>query len=284
MSGVPPASSYPAAVCRAITERLDAYLSRELPEQTIRGIARHLETCPKCAAELETRSRIRAQLQAAVRDTPVPAILANKVRTALRTGPQPAPYRHPRTGLWAIAAAAVIILCVALIDQLRIASDPVTAILRKSSGRLAAVLNIGLRDHLQCAVFRKYSKEPESVSQMAARLGPDFDGLVPLVSARLPADFRIIQGHRCRAGARPYIHLIVSGGGKILSVILTRKQSGESLNGGVYQRGVDRFQIVGFESHAYLVYVISDLDPQQNLQLAANIAPALREYLASHPG
>jgi ABC-type glutathione transport system ATPase component len=47
---------------------------------------------------------------------------------------------------------------------------------------------------------------------------------------------------------------------------------------------VDRFQVVGFESHDYLAYVISDLDAQQNLQLAANLAPTLREYLAhAHP-
>jgi hypothetical protein len=47
---------------------------------------------------------------------------------------------------------------------------------------------------------------------------------------------------------------------------------------------VDRFQVVGFESHDYLAYVISDLDAQQNLQLAADLAPALREYLAAQAG
>jgi hypothetical protein len=60
-------------------------------------------------------------------------------------------------------------------------------------------------------------------------------------------------------------------------VVLTRKRSGESLSGGIHQAGVDRFQVVGFESHDYLAYVISDLDAQQNLQWAANLAPTLRE-------
>ena len=110
--------------------------------------------------------------------------------------------------------------------------------------------------------------------------------LAPLVEAKLPDGFRIIQGHHCAARGRQYTHLIVAGGvggGKIVSLILTRKQTGESLGGGIYQAGVDRFQVVGFESHDYLVYVISDLDAQGNIQLAANLAPALREFLASDP-
>ena len=76
----------------------------------------------------------------------------------------------------------------------------------------------------------------------------------------------------------------MAGGGKLLSLILTRKQPGEALSGGIYQEGVDRYQVVGFESHDYLAYVVSDLDAQQNLQLAANLAPAVREYLAAHQG
>ena len=53
------------------------------------------------------------------------------------------------------------------------------------------------------------------------------------------------------------------------------------LAGGIYQEGVDRFQVVGFESHGYLAYVISDMDPQENMQLAVSLAPAVREYLAA---
>lgn len=270
------------AACGKVRGHLDSYLSRELPEETSREVQRHLESCPLCAAELETRARIRAQLQAAVRATPVPGGLEAKVRRAVR-----GEVSRPRTGLWAVAAAAAVIVCVALVSFLRVKTDPEEAILRKTSGRLAAVLNVGLRDHLQCAVFRKYSKQPVAARQMAADLGPAFADLVPLVQAKLPGDFRIIQGHHCSAGGRQYTHLIISGGaggGKTVSLILTRRQSGESLSGGIHQAGVDRFQVVGFESHDYLAYVISDLDAQQNLQWAATLAPTLREYLAAHAG
>jgi anti-sigma factor RsiW len=248
-------------------------------EHGVREVQRHLESCPQCAAELETRARIRSQLQAAVRATPVPGGLEAKVRRAVR-----GEVSRPRTGLWAVAAAAAVIVCVALVSFLRVKTNPEEAILLKTSGRLAAVLNVGLRDHLHCAVFRKYSKQPVAAGQMTADLGPGFAALVPLVQAKLPGDFRIIQGHHCSAGGRQYTHFIMTDGGKTVSLVLTRKQSGESLSGGIHQTGVDRFQVVGFESHDYLAYVISDLDAQQNLQLAANLAPTLREYLAAHAG
>jgi anti-sigma factor (TIGR02949 family) len=269
------------AVCEKLRGHLDAYLSRELPQGTSREVERHLESCPQCSAELEARVRVRAQLQAAVRATPVPVGLEARVRRAVRGGER----SRPRTGLWAVAAAAAVIVCVALVGLLRERTNPEQAILRKTSGRLAALLNVGLRDHLHCAVFRKYSKQPVAAAQMDADLGPDFAALVPLVRAKLPGDFRVIQGHHCSAGGRQYTHLIVSGGaggGKLVSLVLTRKLSSESLSGGIYQAGVDRFQVVGFESHDYLVYVISDLDAQQDLQWAVNLAPALRAYLAVH--
>lgn len=271
----PPPNSY--AACETVRRNLDSYLSGELPQEIGGEVQRHLDGCPQCAAELEARARIRAQLRAVVRAMPVPTGLEAKVRRVLNDQ-----VPRPRTGLWAVAAAAAVILCAVLVGLWRERTNPEQAILRKTSGRLAAVLNVGLRDHLRCAVFRKYSKQPVPASRMAADLGPGFADLVPLVEAKLPRDFRIIQGHHCEAGGRQYTHLIIAGGGKVVSLLLTRKESGESLGGGIYQAGVDRFQVVGFESHGYLAYVISDLSAQQTLQLAASLAPPLREYLAAH--
>jgi anti-sigma factor (TIGR02949 family) len=273
------AGPHSEAACGQVRGHLDSYLSRELPEAANGEVLRHLEGCPHCAAELETRARVRAQLQAAVRSAPVPVGLEAKVRRAVR-----GEGARPRTGLWAVAAAAAVILCVFLVGRLIVETNPEEAILRKTSGRLALVLNVGLRDHLDCAVFRKYPKQPVAASQMAADLGPGFAELVPLVQAKLPRDFVLIQGHRCSAGGRQYTHFIMAGDGKLVSLILTRKRPGESLSGGIHQAGVDRFQVVGFESHDYLAYVISDLDAQQNLQWAANLAPTLREFLAAHAG
>ena len=189
---------------------------------------------------------------------------------------------RPRTGLWAVLAAAAVIACVGLVGLLRDQLGPEQAILRKTTGPLAPVLNVGLRDHLHCAVFRKYSRDPVPAPQMTAELGPTFAMLAPLLQAHLPDDFRLIQGHHCTAGGRRYTHLIIAGpGGKLVSLILAPKLPGESLGGAIHQAPVDCFQIVAFESHDYLVYLISDLDAQQNLAWAAHMAPALRQFLAA---
>lgn len=57
--------------CDMARAQLDAYLSRELPEEAAREVRRHLENCPQCAAELAARATLRAQLQAAVRASTV---------------------------------------------------------------------------------------------------------------------------------------------------------------------------------------------------------------------
>jgi len=265
--------------CEDFREYFDAYLSKELPPRTGRVVLRHVEGCPLCAAELAARARVRGALQAAVRATPVPDGLEAKVVRAVRTQ-----HARMRAGRYTIVVAAAAMICLAIVNLWRMKSGSEEAILRKSSGRLAAVLNVGLRDHLQCAVFRKYSRQPEGAAQIASDLGPAFAGLAPLLQAKLPPEIHILQAHHCTAGGRQYVHFIMAGGGKLLSLILTRRQPGESLGGGIDQAGVDRFQVVGFESQDYLAYVVSDLDAQQNLRLAASLAPAVRDYLAAHAG
>jgi anti-sigma factor (TIGR02949 family) len=264
--------------CEKVRGYLDSYLSNELLVETNHEVLRHLEGCPECTAELNVRARVRTALQTAVRATTVPPGLDAKVQRAVRAE------RPRRISTWyMVAAAAVVIICMATLELMHHRTTPEQAILDKTQGRLAELLNIGLRDHLHCAVFRKYSKQPEGSAQMSADLGPEFAGLAPVIQAKMPAGFRIIQGHHCQAGNRTYIHFIAFNGTRLLSLVLTRKAPDESLNG-ISQEGVDRYQVVGFESHGYLIYVISDLDPQQNLQLAANMAPVVREYLAAHQG
>ncbi len=265
--------------CENIGGRLDAYLSGELPPEASQEIQRHLEGCAGCAADLEARARVRDALRSAVRATPLPAGMEGRIRGALR-----AQRARPRTGLYAVAAAAVIVLGVSLAGYLRTWRSPEEAILAKTPGRLAAVLNVGLRDHLYCALAHKPSQQPAPAGQIAAELGARFAGLAPLIQARLPVYFRIMVAHRCVVGDRRYTHFIIAGGGKLVSLILTPARPGESLSEGIYQAGVDRFQVIGFESHGQLAYVISDLDAQESLQWAANLAPAVRQYLAEHQG
>jgi len=270
--------------CEAVLRQLDAYLSHELTDEVRAEIERHLPGCSQCADELEARGRLRAHLKAAVRAQPVPEGLESKVRNAVRGTPQ-AQHARWRAGWYAIAAAALIVICLALVNLWRLSrTDSEEAILRKTTGRMSKVLNVGLRDHLECAVRRDPKAPAAPAAEMADELGPDFAALLPVVESKLPPGFRVVSGHRCWAGRRQYVHFIVMSGNKVLSLILTRKQPGEWFDSGIYQTGVDRYQVVGFESHDDLAFVISDLDAQQNLQVAALLVPAVRDYLAAHQG
>lgn len=264
--------------CEKTRRYMDSYLSNELLVETNHEVLRHLEGCAHCTDELGLRARVRAEVRAAVRRTPVPAGLEGRVQQALRTRPA-------RVWYWRVAAALLIGLAALAIWRLRPAAEsPQNAIMREAAQRLSAVLDVGMRDHLNCAVFRKYSKQPDPATQMATQLGPQFAGLAPLVQAKAPAGFQVIQGHRCDYKGRQYVHLILVNGNTLMSVILTRKETGESLNGGISQSAFDRYNVVGFENADYLGYVISDLDAPQNLQVASTLAPAVREYLAAHAG
>ena len=57
--------------------------------------------------------------------------------------------------------------------------------IQKVSARLAAVLKVGLGDHIHCSIFRKYPKDPPPVEKMEADLGASYKGF-------------------CRSCVRPY--------------------------------------------------------------------------------
>jgi hypothetical protein len=126
---------------------------------------------------------------------------------------------------------------------------------------------------------------------MAGDLGPQYAGLVPLVKARVPDEFRITLAHRCTVQGRNYVHLVLRGTWSLLSLIITKKHPGESFPAyqlvpalqaagvPVYRAGASQFQVAAFESQAYLAFVISDLREESNLQLAAALAPSVDQFL-----
>jgi hypothetical protein len=155
---------------------------------------------------------------------------------------------------------------------------------------LAAVLKVGLGDHIHCSIFRKYPKDPPALEQMQAELGPAYAGLLPAVRAAVPDGYRIIMAHQCSYAGRNFIHLTFEKGGGLLSLVIARKEAGESLSGlspvsqpsgiPMYQSAAGRFQVAGFDAGSFLAYyVVSDLKGTANLHIAANLAPAVRTFL-----
>lgn len=105
---------------------------------------------------------------------------------------------------------------------------------------------------------------------MAESLGPRYQGLAPLVKASVPEEYSIIMAHQCGYAGRRYVHLTLHNGSNLISLVIARKEPGESLEtlqptewaSGValYQAAARSYEVAGFETDRYLAYVVSDLD------------------------
>ena len=283
---------------------LDSYISNELLIETNHEVLRHVESCPACAGELEARTQLRTRLKTAVNAQSVPPELQARIREKIRTDHSSswfaAGWFSSGWSRGAVAMAASLIISVGV--WLNYSPEKMPALtdrpgqnvyIQKVSATLAAVLKVGLGDHIHCSIFRKYPKDPPPVEKMEADLGASYQGLLPVVRAAVPDGYRVIMAHECDYAGRKFIHLTFEKDGALLSLVVARRKDGESLGAlvpaletsgvPVYQSAAARYQVAGFEAGDFLAYVVSDLNSKANLQIAANLAPAVREFLLKIP-
>jgi hypothetical protein len=245
----------------------------------------------------------RDRLKRAVKNVPVPESLDSRIRTPIR---DPSPRWRWLPGMILAVTAAAVLSALATayhFGHFRVTKASRDAYIAAVSSRVGALMNIGLRDHIHCAVFRKYPRNPPSVEQLlqpAPELGvkpisPQYAGLIPIVRSLVPANYRLNLAHQCTYQGREFIHLSLKNESNLLSLVITRKANGESFGlagmlpvlneSGIpmYQAGVQRFQIAAFETGDYLVYFISDLGKQQNTNQMLALAPRVKEFLLN-PG
>ncbi len=278
--------------CEKTQRFLDSYVSNELLIETNHEMLRHLEECPACAAEAEQLSRLKAGVKAAVERQAVPAGLEARVRRRLE--PRRTLFGWWSAGVLAAAAAAGLFVAVWLgyprASLSALADRPAqAAFIEKVGIHLEEPLRVGLRDHVHCSVFRLYPQNPPSAGQMVRDLGPQFQALLPLFEAAAPAGYRCVMAHHCSYAGRKYVHLTLRKGSDVLSLVIARKQPGESMAGmspsrvvsgiPVYEATAERFRVAAFETETYMAYVISDMSPTANLGMAAALAPVVSKLL-----
>jgi len=290
--------------CEEIRKYLDSYISNELLIETNHEVLRHVENCPACASELESRTQLRTRLKTAVNAQSVPPELQARIREKIRTDHSSswfgAGWFASGWSRGAVAVAASLIISVGV--WLNYSPEKMPALtdrpgqnvyIQKVSATLAAVLKVGLGDHIHCSIFRKYPKDPPPVEKMEADLGASYKGLLPVVRAAVPDGYRVIMAHQCSYAGRHFIHLTLEKDGDLLSLVVAHRKDGESLGAlppaletsgvPVYQSAATRYQVAGFEAGDFLAYVVSDLKSKANLHIAANLAPAVREFLLKIP-
>ncbi len=276
--------------CQRFRKHLDAYLSNELTAETNIDVLRHLELCPRCTEELETRQRVKDALKRAMdRQELAPIGLRQKILKAIR--------HESRRNYWSLAVAATVVLSFGAFGLLRWLDTR-----HASEGSIqpgghelisnnTEVLKIGVGDHIQCALHRDFSAGPRSFEGMSHDMGPEYIGLAPSVKARVPQDYTLMDGHRCDVKGRNFVHLILTNQKTILSVTLTKK-NGEAFDKSslttmlpdqgvpLYRARLQDQEIVGFETRDYLAYVVSSLTKEGHFQLASSLAPLVRNFLS----
>jgi anti-sigma factor (TIGR02949 family) len=276
--------------CQRVRNLMDSYMSNELPAETNREVLRHIQGCQKCAEELETRDRVRKALKRAMnRQEPARVDLRQRILNEIR--PQ------SKRNYWWLAVAAAVVISVGslgLFRWLNARHDSGTSAPPGGneiiSANNAEVFNIGLGDHIHCALDRDFSGGPRSFERMSRDMGPEYIGLVSLVKEQVPQNYTIMVGHRCDFKGRNFVHLILTNQRTILSVILTKKQ-GETfdksaLAGALQASGaplhrarLQDLEVAAFETRDHLAYVVSGLPQEEHLQLASTLAPFVRNFL-----
>jgi hypothetical protein len=119
-----------------------------------------------------------------------------------------------------------------------------------------------------------------------------------VVRAAVPDGYRMIMAHQCGYAGRKFVHLTFvhltrENNGELLSLVIARKNAGESMDGlkasaepsgiPIYQAAAGRYEVAGFDAGNFTAYVVSDLKSKTNLQIAGNMAPGMREFLTKIP-
>ena len=273
--------------CERVRRQLDAYLSNELLVETTSEVLQHLESCEACSRELGSRQRVREALQKAATSQLPPDHLREAIHRRLRST-QPRMFSGFRATTWAVALASLALVMLA--GQRWLGFE-------RGRQIVANVLTLGVSDHLHCAIRgHNYPELANPPEQLREKLGPQYAGLLPVVQEKLPG-FQLLEAHICSVPGSPrkYVHYIARGQGTILSVILTKRQ-GESLPAGrllvagaptgvnLYKAKLEATSVAGFETNEYFGFVVSDLGQDEMMQLAASLAPALRDALDGSVG
>jgi anti-sigma factor (TIGR02949 family) len=287
--------------CRETLRRMDAYVDKEIDPAGGAAIAAHVENCPSCREELELRRRLRGRLKQAVDGSPAASYLQTRVLARVRASQPKATWLGMPWYFVALAAMLVVTVGVTgmayQLGHLRFTADMQENYIASISSRVASIMRVGLGDHVHCGVFRKRSNADEpSLQRMESELGPDYRGLLAVLTPHVPDGFRVVQGHRCNYHGRQFVHLIMRSDSQLTSIVIAHKEEDETFrnstlvpvieHGGlpVYHDNVQRFDITGFETRDHLVYLISDVPATDNRRLMMALAPGIGRYLANLKG
>jgi len=275
---------------------LDKHLSRETTVEEDRQIEAWLAEHPEAEKELREMEQIRSVLRRAVSNAPLPEGLPAAVKSDI-IGSNLILSQSSSSFRWYYAAAATLLILVGgwfFLQELQNGgTNDLPLIVENVDDQLKSVdqvLQVGFNDHLRCAVTHYKGDVPnyglkkmrEKLSKDGAGIKGDFSDLVPVVEEKIK-EGKLLVAHKCRFGGRYYVHMLLKDEGQMISVVITRKEEGESLVNRqgvartvsdiqIYQTAMEGYEIAGFDADKFLVFVVSDLSEQLNLHVMSSIA------------
>lgn len=280
--------------CEVVQNRLDAYLDDELADRIAgANIARHLESCPDCRESAESILIGKKLLRRAARNDIARDALREKIQKKIRG--ERRFFGFLFTPGFLTAAAVVLLVCLGLFgiffrQQQSLANLAGKPHLNQTfSGQITELLNVGLNNHVHCALEEGYARQRSTVEEVSGELGAEYAGLLPLVKEKTGDEFEVVSAHHCVVDERNFVHLIMRKDEKILSLVVTKK-TGETFSGrgdalsrssgvALYQEAIENYAVAGFETETDLVFFVSDLTGAENLRIASRTAPAVRNFL-----
>jgi anti-sigma factor (TIGR02949 family) len=280
--------------CATTVRLLDAFLTNEVTPEQFADISKHLEGCPSCDQELDARRRLRTRLRDAVKEQPVDPYLRTRVLANVRAQKRDAGWFGRQRQISAVAAMLLVgvgVFAAYELGHLRWTTASQDSFIATLSQRMAVIMTVGLRNHVHCAVFRKYPSNPRPLETVRQHLPDAYQPVIPMLTAHVPADFRVAIAHECGYGDRGVVHIGLKSTSKLMSLIITRKRAGDRFTSDdatavlaaagapVFTAGAQRFQIAALESREYLVYLVSDVSKEENSRIMLALAPEVRNFL-----
>ncbi len=234
---------------------------------------------------------LNERLKSAVQSTPVPPYLEARIRNRIRTAAEPRSWTL-RLIPAAIAAGLLITVGTAYqLGHLRRTRASQESYITSVSSQISSLMRVGFGDHLHCSFFRKYPKNAPTAAELVTKIGPKYAELVPVVRKHVPEQYKMTIAHECHYRNRGFIHLSLKDDSNMLSLVITRKNQGESfaveqmlpalVQSGIpmYQNSAQRFTMTAFETGDFLVYFVSDLPQNVNTQMMLAMTPEVKEIL-----
>lgn len=287
----------------AMNELIHKYLSGETTPEESREVETWLSEHPEEEVKFREMEGVRSALRRSVQSQSTPSDLREAVLKKT-IGSNLIPLEKSEGGAFRLSylygAAAVVLLLVIgwfALQSPKVAPSVDPPQIAQELKSVTEVLRVGVNDHLRCAVtFYKGDIEEYGIEKMKAKLAQkketleeDFSALIPIVQQQVD-EGKLLVAHKCSFGGRNYVHMILQSEKGKVSLVITRKQDGESLadrEGAVatvegipiYQASLEGYKVAGFDADRFLVYVASDLPDEANLTMISAIAMPVKDVL-----